>query len=47
MVVSVFFFLPIVNRASMNMAEQISVEQDVKSFWPMPSNRTAGPYNRF
>lgn len=35
-VINYFYFLPIMNRAAMNMAEQVSVEVGVESFGHRP-----------
>ena len=39
-----FHFLAIVNRVSMNMAEQISVKWNIKSFGYMPKCGVVGSY---
>lgn len=40
-------FLAIVHRVVMHIAEQVSVEQDVKSFGHMPRSRIAGSLRFF
>lgn len=41
-----FHFCAMVNRVAMNIAEQVSVEKDVKSFVNMASSSIAGSYRR-
>ena len=42
-----FHFLAIVNRAAVNMAEQVSREWDVEPFCHMPQNGVPGSHGRF
>lgn len=42
-----FLFLAIVNRATMNAGEQVSVEWDAKSMVHVPRSGTPGSYGRF
>ena len=46
-ILSCFYFLGVVNRTAMNVAEQVPVEYDVESFGSMVRIETDGPYRRF